>query len=690
MRRSPFIAAAFFCAGCSMFASNPQPPPAAPQAQPALGAWGVDLTNMDRSVKPGDNFFLFANGTWVKNAVIPPERASAGSFQDLQILSEKRMKEIMADLDAKPYQSMNDEEKKLRDLYDAFEDTNEIDMRGLGPAKKDLAYLSHLKTLTDVARAMGSVPLSLPSVFNASIIVDKKNTNAYVIGVGQGGLGLPDRDYYLRDDKDLAATREAYKKYLTDMLTLAGEKDAAARAAKIFALETEIAKVSWARADRRNATKVYNPMSFGELKKFAPGFPWDANFKESSLPTKAPTGDRRVIVAEKSALPALAKIFVKTPVPVWRDYLTVHYMHEFADYLPKQIDDTDFAFYGTVLAGKTQQLDRPARGAHLVDIVMGEALGKVYAARYFPPEARAKAQALVANILKAYEGDLKTLSWMSDETRQRALDKLHAFVPHIGYPDQWRDYSALSISRSDLIGDVERSNVFDWNRQTKRLDDPVDKNEWVMSPPTVNAYYRPDFNAIFFPAAIFQPPFFDPNADDAVNYGGIGVVIGHEISHGFDDQGSKSDGQGQLNNWWTDADRAAFDDRTKRLGEQFDSYEPLPGMHIIGANTMGENVADLAGLNISFKAYHISLEGKTAPVLDSFTGDQRFFLGFAQVWRAKYRDSAMRAQILSNAHSPGEFRVIGPTRNTDAWYDAFSVQAGDKYYLPPDQRVRLW
>jgi putative endopeptidase len=690
MRRSLPIAAALFCAGCSMFQPSPPPTPASERPHPTLGAWGVDLSNMDRTVKPGDNFFLYANGNWVKTAEIPPERSSAGSFQDLQILSEKRMKEILADLDIKPYDSLNDEEKKLRDLYDAFEDANEIEARGLDPVKKDLAYLAHLKTHADVARAMGSVPLSLPGPFNVGVIVDKKDTNAYVIGIGQGGLGLPDRDYYLRDDKDLAATRDAYKKYLTDMLTLAGEKNAAARADKIFGLETEIAKVSWTRADRRNATKIYNPMTFAELKKFAPEFSWDDNFKEAHLPTTAPDGERRVVLAEKSAFPELAKVFAKTPVPVWRDYLTVHYLHTFSAYLPKRFDDTDFAFYGTVIGGKTQQLDRPARGAHLVDDTMGEALGKIYAARYFPPEARAKAQALVANILKAYEADLKTLTWMSDATRQKALDKLHAFVPHIGYPDQWRDYSALAISRGDLVGDIERGNVFDWNRQAKRLDDPVDKNEWVMSPPTVNAYYRPDFNAIFFPAAIFQAPFFDPNADDAVNYGGIGVVIGHEISHGFDDQGSKSDPQGQLNNWWTDADRAAFDERTGRLGGQFDTYEPLPGLHIIGANTMGENVADLAGLNISLKAYHISLGGQPAPVLDGFTGDQRYFLGFAQVWRGKYRDSAMRAQVLSNPHSPPEFRVIGPTRNTDAWYDAFNVQPDAKYYLPPDQRVRLW
>jgi putative endopeptidase len=688
MRRSLIVAATLACAGCSMFASNT--PLAEPTAHATLGSWGIDLTSMDRSVKPGDNFFDFVNGSWVKMAVIPPDRASAGSFQDLRILSEKRMKEILADLDAKPYASLNDQEKKLRDLYDAFEDTAQIESRGLDPVKKDLDYLAGLKTHADVARAMGSIPLATQGIYNVGIAVDRKNSNAYVIQLSQAGLGLPDREYYLRDDKDLAKTRDAYKTYLADMLTLAGMTNARPRAAKIFDLETSIARVSWARADRRNADKTYNPMGFSELQKFAPEFPWDANFREAGLPTTSPSGDRRVIVAEKSAFPELAKIFTKTPVPVWRDYLTVHYLHAFAAYLPKRFDDRDFAFYGTVLSGETQQLDRSTRGARLVDAEIGEALGKLYTARYFPPEAKAKAEALVANILKAYEADIRTLDWMSEATRKKALDKLHAFTPHIGYPEKWRDYSKLVIARDDLVGDVQNGYEFEWNRESKRLDEPVDKNEWGMTPPTVNAYYRPDFNAIFFPTAILQPPFFDANADDAVNYGGIGVVIGHEISHGFDDQGSKYDGKGLLQNWWTTEDRSSFDARTTRLSDQFDTYEPLPGLHVIGRNTLGENIADLAGLNISLKAYHISLGGKPAPVLDGFTGDQRYFMGFAQVWRAIYRDGALRQLVLSNPHSPPEFRVIGPTRNTDAWYAAFDVKAGDKHYLPPDQRVRLW
>jgi putative endopeptidase len=510
------------------------------------------------------------------------------------------------------------------------------------------------------------------------------------VNLSQAGLGMPNRDYYLRTDKEILTTQDAYKKYLADMLTLAGVDDTMARAARIYALEAKIAEASWANADRRDEDKTYNPMSFSALKKLAPQFPWAAFFEAGGIPLKAPTGERQVIVAENTAFPKLAAIFAATPVSTWRDYLTVHYLHSYAPYLPKKFDDEAFSFYGTVLQGNSQQLPRITRAAHLLDRNMGEALGKLYVAKYFPPESKAKAVALVDNLLKAYDADIRTLDWMTPATREKALDKLHRFQVKIGYPDHWRDYSAFEVKRDDLIGDIHRGEVFEWNRNLVRLDQPVDKTEWGMSPPTVNAYNNFQFNEIVFPAAILQPPFFDPNADDAVNYGGIGAVIGHEISHGFDDQGSKYDPEGSLNNWWAPEDRKNFESRTAMLGKQFDSYEPLPGLHINGAFTMGENIADLAGVAISLKAYHISLGGKPAPVLDGFTGDQRFFLSYGQIWRAKMRDGALRAQILSNEHSPPQFRAIGATRNQDAWYDAFGVKDGQKYYLPPDQRVRLW
>ncbi len=665
--------------------------PSLAQDGPRFGKWGIDLSAMDKNVAPGDNFFDYVNGTWLRTAQIPPDRSSTGSFQDLQILSEERLKTIVSDLEKKPESQLTVEERKLRDLYDAFEDTSAIEAAGLKPVQKDLDYLEGLKTHADVARAMASVKLSTQSIYGIGVGVDDKHPDNYSVNLVQAGLGMPDRDYYLKDDPALVKTRAAYRKYLADMLALAGMDDAAARADRILALETEIARVQWTRADRRDADKIYNPMPVSALKTLAPDFDWDAFLAETHIPLTRPDGsERQVIVAEKTAFGPLATIFKNTPVSTWRDYLVVHYLHTFAAYLPKRFDDLSFGFYGTVLGGRTQQLDRKTRGVHLLDSLIGEALGKLYVARYFPPEAKAKADALVANLLKAYEADIKTLDWMSPATREKALEKLHLFTPKIGYPTKWRDYSALTIRRGDLIGDVQRANEFEWNREVSRINQPVDKSEWGMTPSTINAYYNPSFNEIVFPAAILQAPFFDPNADDAVNYGGIGMVIGHEISHGFDDQGSKYDGHGVFEDWWTKQDRAAFDARTKALVAQYDAFEPLPGLHVIGANTLGENIADNAGVAIALKAYHLSLGGKPAPVLDGYTGDQRFFLSIGQIWRTKMRDSAIRTQTLSNEHTVAEFRVIGPTRNQDEWYSAFGVKPGQKYYLAPDRRVHLW
>ena len=657
--------------------------------KPALGTFGVDLSAMDRSIKPGDNFFLYVNGNWLKNAVIPPDRSSTGSFQDLQISSEMRLRTLVEELAKKPNPSI--EERKIRDLYNGFVDTGAIEAAGLKPIQKDLDYLAGLKDRDDVARAMASVKLGTMSIYGIGIGVDDKNPDNYSLNLSQSGLGLPDRDYYLSDDKTLSETRTAYAVYLTDMMTMAGMSDAAARAARIVAVETEIAKVSWTRADRRDADKIYNPMQISELKALAPEFPWDKFIGETGIPLTTPKGTGRyAIVAEKSAFGPLAKIFAATPVSTWRDYLAVHYLRHMSAYLPKKFDDRNFAFYGTVLGGRTQQLDRRTRGVRLVDGLLGEALGKIYVAHYFPPDAKAKADRLVSNLLKAYEADIQTLDWMTPQTRTRALEKIRQFTPKIGYPDHWRDYSALQIRTNDLVDNIQRGAVFEWERDLKRINLPVDKTEWGMTPPTINAYYNPSFNEIVFPAAILQPPFFDPNADDAVNYGGIGAVIGHEISHGFDDQGSKYDGKGVFQDWWSAADRSSFDKRTAMVVSQYDAFEPLPGLHVIGKNTLGENIADIAGLSIALKAYHLSLNGKPAPVIDGFTGDQRFFLSFAQVWRTKMRDSATRTQTLSNEHSVSDFRAIGPTRNMDDWYAAFDVKPGDKYYLAPDQRVRLW
>ena len=664
--------------------------PVLAQDAPQFGKWGIDLGAMDASVKPGDNFYQHADGNWLKTAVIAPDRSQTGAFQDLQILSEQRMRAIIDDLEKKPQSALTPDEKKLRDLYDAFEDTAAIEAKGLAPVQKDLDYLNSLKTPDDVARAMASPRMATESIYNVSINVDDKNPDSYSINLSQAGLGLPDRDYYLSDDKALVDTRKAYKVYVADMLRLAGMDDADARAARILDLETQIARAQWDRADRRDEDKIYNPMPVSALKTLAPEFTWDAFFDEAKIPTTGPKGERQVIVAEKTAFPPLAKIFAATPVSTWRDYLILHYLHAYAGYLPKKFDARNFAFYGTVLAGNPQQLDRPTRGIHLVDNLLGEDLGKLYVARYFTPEAKAKAEQLVSNLLKAYEADIRTLTWMGPATREKALEKIGEFTPKIGYPSHWRDYSAYDVSRDDLIGDVQRGALFEWNRELARINQPVDKTEWGMTPPTINAYYNPAFNEIVFPAAILQAPFFDPKADDAVNYGGIGMVIGHEISHGFDDQGSKYDGKGVFRDWWTKEDRDAFNAKTAALVKQYDGYEPLPGLHVIGKNSLGENIADNAGIAIALKAYHIALNGKQAAVIDGLTGDQRFYLSLGQIWRTKQRDSALRTQTLSDEHSPAEFRVIGPTRNQDEWYSAFGVQPGDKYYLKPEDRVHLW
>ena len=605
MRLLSALLAASFLLAPALAATQPA------KHKPKFGSFGVDLTSMDKSVKPGDNFFEYVNGKYLAKAVIPPERSQTGSFQDLQILSEQRMSAIVAALEKRPYAELNADEKKLRDLYDAFEDTAAIEANGLKPIQKDLDYLAGLQTPADVARAMASVPLATSSVYDIGIGVDDKNPDNYSLNLNQAGLGLPDRDYYLKDDKALADTRAQYRQYLSDMMKLAGMTDTDARADRVIALETEIAKAQWTRADRRDADKTYNPMKISDLKAMAPEFDWDSFLAESRIPLTTPNGERYAIVAEKSAFEPLAKIFAATPVSTWRDYLTVHYLQHFASYLPKRFDDRNFAFYGTVLGGTTKQLDRPTRGVRLLNRLLGEALGKLYVARYFPPESKAKADVLVSNLLKAYEADVQTLDWMSPATKAKALEKIQQFTPQIGYPNHWRDYSAYDVRRDDLIGDIQRAAVFEWNRDVERINKPVDKSEWSMTPPTINAYYYASFNEVVFPAAILQPPFFDPNADDAVNYGAIGAVIGHEISHGFDDQGSKYDGKGVFQDWWTKEDREKFDAKTQGIIKQYDAFEPLPGLHVIGANSVGENIADNAGIAIALKAYHISLERQT-------------------------------------------------------------------------------
>jgi putative endopeptidase len=661
---------------------------AAAAAQTVFGSWGVDVSALDRQAKPGDDFFRFAVGSWFDKAVIPSDRPSTGSFLDLDIQSEGKIRAILADLDSRK-DRLDANERRVHDLYHSYVDTARIEELGLKPAEKDLSAISSLKTHEDVARLMASIPMGSESIFSTRVGIDDKNPNAYAVFLRQSGLGLPDRDYYLSNEKGLVAARGAYAPYIARIFALAGASDGDKKADAIVKLETEIAKIHWTRAERRDADKVYNPMSVAELEQFAPGFPWSVYLSEKGIKTSA--GDsRRVIVEEKSAFPQLAALFAATPVDVWRDYLTFHWFSGHATDLPKAFDDARFDFYGKILAGQTEQLAREKRGVRFLGGMMGEGIGQIYVARYFPPEAKAKAQQLVANLLNVYRLRIETSDWMSPGTRQKALEKLAHFTVKIGYPDKWRDYSKLEVKADDLLGNQARGSMFEWNRRLARLDGPVDRAEWGMSPQTVNAYYESSLNEIVFPAAILQPPFFDPNADDAVNYGGIGAVIGHEISHGFDDQGSKYDASGALQNWWQPDDRKNFDGRTGALVKQYNTYSPVPGMFVNGQLTLGENIADLAGVTVAQAAYHLSLKGKEPPVLDGFTGDQRLFLSYAQVWRYKSKEATARQRVLSDSHSPPEFRVNGVVRNLDAWYAAWNIKPGDKLYLAPDARIHLW
>jgi len=683
-RLAPFILS-LCLAGCAT-----APGPAGP---PAVPPWGLDLAMIDRGVPPGDDFYMHANGRWQRTAEIPADRSYAGVNHELDKRNEAQLKALLAGIVAAPAATLGQDARKLLDLYAAYTDTAAIEARGLAPAQADLALIAGLTTHTQVAEAMSDPALQLDGPFGAYPGADDKNPDVYMLRLYQAGLGMPDRDYYLRsDDDELARTRTAYRAYLQTMLGHAGvpAAQAAARAQAVFDLETAMAGAHWPAADRRDADKTYNRMTIGELVALAPAYPWRAAFARAGLLATGPQGERSVIVSELSAFPKLARVFADTPVPVWRDYLAVRYLHAYAAVLPRAIDEADFAFYGTVVQGNTEQLDRVTRAIRLLDTTMGEALGQLYVQQHFPAAAKARAEQLVQYLFKAYEADIRTLDWMGEATRAQALAKLRKIRVKVGYPDRWRDYGALAIRRDDLLGSVKNAAAFEWRRQITRIDQPVDRDEWGMTPPTNNAYYNATYNEIVFPAGILQPPFFDPAADDAVNYGGIGATIGHEISHGFDDQGSKYDADGRLRDWWTADDRRNFDARTKRLAEQFDRYEPLPGLRINGQLTLGENIADLAGVVIAYKAWQLSLQGRPAPVLDGITGDQRFYLAYAQSWRQKDREGRLRAQLLSNPHAPPLYRVNGCLPNDDAWYAAFGIGPKDRHYIAPAERVRLW
>jgi putative endopeptidase len=649
----------------------------------AIGAFGLDLTGGDPSVKPGDDFYTYANGRWQEKTQIPPDRSSWGSFI---MLRERSLEQLRGILDALPAGApAGSNEQKLYDYYRAYLDTEAIERAALSPAKPVLDAIAAAKTHEQIAAFMGRPELRLTAPVDFDIGPDEKDPDHYMVVVLQGGLGLPDRDYYLKDEAVYKELRAKYAAHIERLLTLAGQPAAALGAKSIVELETQIARAHWPRAKTRERDLTYNPYTREALAKFAAGLPWSQLLDGAGLAAQP-----RFIVFEPDAVQALAVLFKQAPVERWRSYLTYHYLVGNADVLPKAFDDEVFDFYGRTLHGRQQQQVRWKRAVAAVDAGLGEAAGELYVKQYFPPSSKQQMLELVENLRASYRERFEKLPWMTPETKKVALEKLAAFRPKIGYPDKWRDYSALEVRPGDAFGNGSRAASFDWQRQVKRLGGPTDRGEWDMTPQTINAYYNPTFNEVVFPAAILQPPFFDPHADPAVNYGGVGGVIGHEMGHGFDDQGSKSDARGVLHTWWLPQDTDAFHQRVARLAAQYDTYTVLPGLNINGRLTLGENIGDLGGLAVANEAYHRSLRGASAPVLDGLSGDQRFFLSWAQVWRQKQRDEDLRAQVTSDPHSPTKYRVNGVVRNVDAWYPAFKVQPGDKLYLPPDERVHIW
>ncbi|MEZ5971621.1 MAG: M13 family metallopeptidase [Hyphomonadaceae bacterium] len=651
-------------------------------ASAAIGAYGLDLTAGDASVQPGDDFFRYCNGRWLDSTEIPSDRTSWGTFAILDDKSERDQRVIIEET-AHAGGAPGSLQQKIADTYNGYLDTDAINARGIAVLEEDLATIAAIRTHEDAIRVIAGADFPTNSPIVAFASLDARNPDRYVVTITHAGLGLPEREYYRRADS--AEQRAAYVAYIERILTLGGQSNGAAKARSIMALETQIAELHWPIADRRQRDRTYNLKSRTELRAIAPDFPWDAALEAGGMGQA-----QEVVVRELSAMAPLAALFLATPVETWKDYLTFKLINGSADVLPSEIDAANFDFYGKTLNGQPEQRERWKRAVDQVNDAMGEAVGQLYVARHFPPEAKAQMLDLVENLRRAYAQRIDQSPWMTAATKVVAQEKLAAFVPRIGYPDIWRDYSGMDVHAGDAYGNAKRANKFNGDWATARLWRPVDRREWNMTPQTVNASYNSVMNVITFPAAILQPPFFDPHADPAVNYGAIGGVIGHEMGHGFDDQGAKSDARGVLRDWWSPEDVAAFQQVTNALAAQYDGFEALPGLHVNGRLTLGENVGDNGGLQVALRAYELSLDGREAPVRDGLTGTQRFFLGWAQAWRSKYRDEALRNLVLTNPHSPPIFRVNGVVRNMAAWYEAFGVSQDNALYLPPDQRVTIW
>ncbi|HVN99079.1 MAG TPA: M13-type metalloendopeptidase [Steroidobacteraceae bacterium] len=675
------------CAACSpKQAAGPAPTAA---AQPAPLGSGIELQYIDDSVRPQDDFYQHVNGKWLATFQIPPDKVSYDPWDKLIDDAQQHSRDIIEGLQ-KHADPAEPEQQKLADLYTSFMDEAAVEKLGLAPLAKEFAAIDALKDKQQIAGQIAHFNrIGVAAPFSEYVHQDAKDATRYVFELHQDGLGLPDRDYYLQNDPKLKQARDQYLQHVRKMLQLAGDKDAAGEARQILALETALAKLQWTKVANRDPVKTYNKVELDKLPKLAPGIDWPAYLSAAGV---AGATDY-LVIKQPSYFTGLSAVLASTPLPVWKTYFRWHLLSGMAPYLPKAYVDENFAFYGTALSDVPQIRPRWKRGVSLVENEMGEALGKIYVARYFPPQSKARMDQLVKNLLAAYRADIDKLDWMSAETKQKAQEKLARFTPKIGYPSKWRDYSALQTAHDDLMGNVMRANEFEYDRNLKKLGQPIDRTEWFMTPQTVNAYYNPEMNEVVFPAAVLQPPMFNPAADDAVNYGGIGAVIGHEISHGLDDRGSQYDGNGNLlgtPGWFTKDDYKRFREKTKALVAQYSAREPVPGFHVNGELTLGENIADNSGLAIAYKAYQISLGGKPAPVLDGLTGDQRFYMGYSHIWMQKIRTNEAILELKTDPHSPEPLRGQLPLMNQPAFYEAFGVKPGDKMYLPPEKRVSLW
>ena len=646
---------------------------------------GVNLANMDESVRAQDDFYYHVNGQWLAKTEIPGDKSNYGSFTQLYDESQKAMKTALESAANNSSAKKGSDEYKIGAFYKSYMDKDTRDELGITPLQPSLNTIDSLDSKADLAPLMAKIQhqgASLP--FGWFVNNDAKNSSEYALYLSQSGLGLPDRDYYLKDDEKFTKIRASYEQYITDILAKSGVENAADAAKSVIAFESALAEAQWSRVQSRDATKSYNKMTVAEANKLTGDFDLAAFFNSAGVDTSD------IIVRQPSYLEGFADVYKETDLATWKNYLKFHFVSGYAQLLSTDLVDLKFDFYSTTLRGVKEQAPLWKKAVDASNSVLGEILGKVYVKDSFPPEAKARMEELVDNVIKGYGVAIENLEWMSPETKLAAQEKLNKFTPKIGYPDKWKDYSQLSINPDELVGNYIRYSQWAYSDMIAKLGKPVDRSEWHMTPQTVNAYYNPVNNEIVFPAAILQPPFFNLEADDAVNYGAIGAVIGHELGHGFDDQGAKYDGDGNLRNWWSESDLKQFEERTGALVAQYNEYKPFEDAGVNGELTLGENIGDLGGLTVAYKAYQLSLGENKAPVIDGYTGDQRFFMGWSQIWRRKYRDEELRNRLMTDPHSPSHYRVIGILSNMPEFYQAFDVKEGDKMYIKPEDRVKIW